>query len=518
MTSSFRRVVFSSLSLWFIITILGIYFLVHLKKFINFGIDLVGGTYITLEVKIDKAIENELAEKIQSVFNQFKKTHQELPLFKITGNSALVTAFSESQARELEQIFTSCDKYLEVTRDGQVITLKLSSAEVATLKKEAIQGNINVLRTRLDKFGVGEITIAAQGESSIIVELPNVHNPQQAKAMIGKAALLELKLVEDAADTEEHLLSRYGGVIPGGFVVVHGTDKRGHRGEVYLVPQYTDLTGRLLKDAQMDPAGGRFGTEPVVKFVFKPEGGEKFYELSSNNIGRRVAILIDGVVITAPTLQSAISTQGEITGDFTPAEAQELAVLLKSGAFVAPVAFEEERHIGPSLGQESIRQGLVACGVALLLLFLFSIIVYKIAGLFAFIVLMYNILLILFMLAMLGATLTLPGIAGIILTIGMAIDASILIYERIREELSAGATLNKAVNTGFSGATAVILDANITHFLVAIVLYKLGAGPIQGFAVTMIIGIISTLITGLLLLKTIFNFIIGSLNVRTLKI
>jgi preprotein translocase subunit SecD len=518
MTSSLRRFLFSSLSVWFLISILGIYFIVHLKKFINFGIDLVGGTYITLEVKIDKAIENELAEKVQAVFTQIKKNYSELPVYKIVDSSAFISCLSEAQARDVEAAIMAYDSRLEVSRNGLAVTVQLSSQAITTLKHDAVQGNINVLRTRLDKFGVGEITIAAQGESSIIVELPNVHNPQQAKAMIGKAALLELKLVEDAADSEEHLLARHSGMIPDGFTVVRGASKRGNRGEVYLVPQYTDLTGRLLKDAQMDPAGGRFGTEPVVKFVFKPEGGEKFYELSSNNLGRRVAIIVDGLVITAPTLQSAISTQGEITGDFTPAEAQELAMLLKSGAFVAPVTFEEERHIGPSLGQESIKQGLMACVVALTLLLAFSVLVYKVAGLFAFIVLIYNLLLILFMLAMLGATLTLPGIAGIILTIGMAIDASILIYERIREELASGASLRKAVDTGFSGATAVILDANITHFIVAVVLYKLGAGPIQGFAVTMIIGIISTLITGLILLKTIFSFMINNLNIRTLKI
>jgi len=519
MTSTLRRTLFSSLTLWFLLTIIGVYFLFHLKKFINFGIDLVGGTYITLEVNVDKAYENELAEKVQAVLARLKKNGaHDVPHYKISHGMAEITAESESQAREVETELVNYDNRLSVDRTGNIIRIQLSSQEMAQMKKDAVAGNINVLRTRLDKFGVGEITIAAQGENSIIIELPNVHNPQQAKAMIGKAALLELKLVEDSADSEEHLIARHHGHIPDGFIILHGSEKRGRRGEVYLVPQYTDLTGRLLKDAAMDPAGGKFGTEPVVRFQLKPEGGEKFYELSSNNLGKRVAIIVDNIVITAPVLQSVISDQGEITGDFTVQEAQELAMLLKSGAFVAPVAFEEERHIGPSLGQESIRQGLIACAVGLALLFVFSVVVYKVAGLFAFIVLLYNMLLILFMLAMLGATLTLPGIAGMILTIGMAIDASILIYERIREELADGASLAHAVNVGFSGATAVILDANITHFIVAVVLYKLGAGPIQGFAVTMIIGIISTLVTGLVLLKSIFNFLINTLHVKTIKI
>ena len=224
------------------------------------------------------------------------------------------------------------------------------------------------------------------------------------------------------------------------------------------------------------------------------------------------------VVLTAPAVQSAIREEGEITGSFTVQSARELASLLKSGAFVAPVTFEEERTIGPALGAESIHKGLMACCIALLLLLIFSVAIYKVAGLFAFIVLIYNLLLILFAMSWLGAALTLPGIAGLILTIGMAIDASILIYERIREELALGSTFRKAVDVGFSGAMAVILDANITHFLVSVVLYKLGAGPFKGFAVAMIIGIISTLITGLLLLRSIFTFCLDVLGVKNIRI
>lgn len=515
MALSVRKVVSSGLSFWVIITLVGLYFLVHLHKFINFGIDLVGGTYITLEVHAEKAVEYELGDRLSFLATQFKKNNLPLPITqKVEDNKAIMTFAQEAQAGEIERSLREFDARLMAVREGSSIILELPAQEVKNIERDAVQNNIQVLRTRLDQFGVGEITIAAQGDRNIIVELPNVHNPQQAKAMIGRSAILEIKLVEDAARTEQELLARYGGIAPDGMVVVPG---KGKRAEFFLVPSYTDITGRLLKDARMD-FGGRVGVEPVVKFSFKPEGGDKFYDLTSANYGRRVAIIIDGVVITAPVVQAAISSDGEITGDFTAEEAQELATLLKSGAFVAPVSFEEERHIGPSLGQEAIRQGLIACGVGLGVLFIFSILVYKVAGIFAFVVLLYNLLLILFAMAWLGATLTLPGIAGMILTIGMAIDASILIFERIREELGDGASLRKAINGGFSNAMAVILDANITHFLVAIVLYKLGAGPIQGFAVTMIIGIASTLITGLLLLRAIFNFYVDVLGFQKLKI
>ncbi len=288
-------------------------------------------------------------------------------------------------------------------------------------------------------------------------------------------------------------------------IVLKGQGGRQYQ-EFYLVPSHTDLTGRLLKDARVN-YGGDFGAEPLVEFEFKAEGGAKFEALTRKYRGERIAIIIDDVVISAPTVRDVISTRGTISGNFTVKDASELAFLLKSGAFAAPVSFEEERHIEPTLGVELVNKGLLACAIGLALLFIFSIAMYKLAGLFAFIVLLYNLLLVLFGLWSIGATLTLSGIAGMILTVGMAIDSSILIYERIREELASSAPLAKAIDAGFSGALAVILDANITHFLVAIVLYKLGAGPLQGFAITMIIGILSTLLTGLVLLKSIFKFV-----------
>lgn len=516
MMLSLRKIMFSSLMLWVLISATGVYFLIHLHKFINFGIDLVGGTYITLEVQLDKAVENELVERMQGAVNLLKKENKVAPeTQKLVGKDAALVFANEADTHAAEQLFLAHNLRLTMRKEGATLLLSVPADEIATIHHEAIEGNMTVLRKRLDPLGAGEITIAAHGDKHIIIELPNVHNPAQAKAMIGKAALLEVKKVEDVASSEQELLERYGGVLPEGTMVAAG--KEGSRKMYYLLPSFTDITGRLLKDARMG-FGGQTGAEPVVEFTFKPEGGEKFYDLTSANVGEAIAILIDGVVITAPRVNTAISDSGHITGNFTPTEAQNLALMLKSGAFVAPVTFEEERHIGPSLGEASIRQGLLACIVGMILLFLFSVIVYKVAGLFAFIVLLYNLLLILFALAWLGATLTLPGIAGMILTIGMAIDASILIYERIREELALGVSMRQAVDVGFKGAMAVILDANITHFLVALVLYKLGVGPIKGFAATMIVGILATLVTGLLLLKSIFNFVLNNLGIHKIKI
>lgn len=521
MNFSVKRFFYSGLSLWLVITIIGIYFIYHLGHFVNFGIDLVGGTYIRLDVQTDKAIEAELVSRCQAIITQLRKAGKEVPTFKIDHHTALLTFGSDAAALMAQDLLSSSESMiriasgrLTVDRQGSIITLTIPESVVKQLEHEAVQSNIAVIRTRFEN---AEVPIAPHGDRSIIVELPNVRDPERAKQMIGRTALLEIKLVEDDAGSEQELKDRYGGHIPEGMMVVPGKERLGGERLYYLVPAYAEITGRMLRDS-FSGTGGRLGTEPVVKFRFNAEGGDKFYELTCNNFQRKIAIILDGVVLTAPVVQSAIREEGEITGSFTVQSARELATLLKSGAFVAPVTFEEERTIGPSLGAESIRKGLIACGIALLLLFIFSISVYKVAGLFAFIVLVYNLLLILFAMSWLGATLTLPGIAGMILTVGMAIDASILIYERIREELATGATYRKAVEVGFAGAMAVILDANITHFLVSVVLYKLGAGPFKGFAVAMIIGIVSTLVTGLLLLRSIFTFCLDVLGVKSIKI
>lgn len=522
MKISLQKFFFSSLTLWLLVTGFGIYFLLGLKKHINFGVDLVGGTFITLEVQTEKAIELEMVNRMQMLVNKLKKENKEIPTtttFDSANSTGVLTFASPDAARKAEDYLATAGFGYTGQREDSRLILSLKKDEIAMLKREALQGNIHVLEKRLNPTGASEITVVAKGEKHIIIELPNVHDIRQAKSMIGKTALLELKLVEDMGSSEAELLKKYpDGKLPENLMFVKSSERASRGGHmIYVVPKYTDITGRLLKDASMGLGGGDLGTEPTVNFILKPEGGEKFYDLTSNNIGRHIAIIIDNVVISAPVVNSAIETQGSIQGSFTPEEAQDLATILKSGAFTAPVSFEEERHIGPSLGAQSIRNGLVACGVGLLALLIFILLFYKTAGLLAFIVLLYNLLLILFALAWLGATLTLPGIAGMLLTIGMAIDASILIFERVKEELATGAPLKKAINTGFSGSMAVILDANITHFLVALVLYKLGAGPIKGFAITMIIGIISTLTTGLLLLRSIFNFLLDGLGVSKMR-
>jgi preprotein translocase subunit SecD len=516
MNSTAKRFANSSLMIWVLLIVIGIYFLYPLRKSIRFGIDLVGGSYLTLEVKTDVAIEAELIRKMQSIEAKCKRERINVLSRSIQDQKITLTFENPQQTQEAARIIKSDERELVQTVERNSITLNFSDAMEKRIKEDAVLRNIEVLRTRLDRFSVAEISIAKQGEKEIIIELPDVSNPQEAKEMIGRAALLEFKLVEKMGSSEQELLLEYDGELPDDLQILPGERDHG-RTPYYVVQRYAKVTGNMLADAR-PTMGGKTGVEPVVQFSFSDEGGDKFYELTSKNYNRQLAIVLDGEVISAPRIESAIRNTGTITGNFTTAEVKKLAYLLKSGSFVAPVTFEEERQVGPSLGAESIKNGLYSCLGGFGLIFLFSVYYYKLSGLLAFLALVYNLILILMGLAWLHATLTLPGIAGMTLTIGMAIDASILIYERIKEELARGSSIKNAVDTGFSGAMGVILDGNITTFISGIVLYNLGSGPIQGFAVTLMLGIIATLIATLFFLKSFFKFILGNFSIQKLSI
>lgn len=512
-----RRALLSPLMFWVVAAAIGLFMVMPLRKTVRFGMDLVGGTYITLEVQVDKAVDAELVGEMQAFEGRLKQARKRLPKAKeIVDGSVRFTFDSIQDAQEAYQVANSSMPDMKHAVDGTVLTSRFSEARVTAIKNDAVLRNIQVLKTRLDKFSVAEIPIARQGERNIIIELPDVSNPQQAKEMIGRAALLEFRLVDKEASAEGDLLYELDGVIPSDKEILSQISEDG-REHFYLVQKYATVTGRHVRDAK--PAfGGQNGIEPIVAFTLTREGGDLFYELTSKNFNRPLAIVLDGQIISVAQIKAAIRESGTITGNFNSERARTLAMLLKSGAFVAPVTFEQERQIGPSLGAESIQKGLYSCIAGLALLFIFSIALYKIAGLFAFLALLFNLVLVLIGMALLQATLTLPGIAGMILTVGMAIDASILIFEHIRERLRVGVPFRKAVDEGFSGALRVILDANITTFIVGVVLYHFGTGPIQGFAVTMMLGIVATLIAGLFFLRALFNFAMNVFAMQQIKI
>lgn len=504
---------------WIIFGIVALYFTYPLRKHLKFGIDLVGGTYITLEVQTQKAIEDEFSRMAHNLSDRLKEAGIPAPVsVKVNPDSLVVHFDTVQEAQDAAAYFKKQESNTKQQVDEKVLTIRFPASEEERIKRWAVQSNVEVLDSRLRRLAVEEIMIAQKGEKEIIVELPDVDDPQQAKAMIGKPAVLEFKIVEKTAHSENEILDEFDGQLPEDMMIVAGRDEgRDFGKEFYLVSTYADLTGKDLKEAKPG-FGGKTGSQLVVHFQMTNEGARKFYELTSKNVGRRMAAILDGSVITAPVINEPISNSGVITGRFVGKEASELAALLKSGAFVAPVTFEKDRHIGPTLGAESIRAGLVACLIGLIALLIFGILFYKVAGIFAFVALLYNIVLLLFFLSRLKATLTLPGIAGIVLTVGMAIDASVLIFEKIREELATGVSFRNAFKSGFSGALSVILDSNITTFIVGVVLYQFGTGPIQGFAVTMMLGIITTLISGLFFLRSLFYFVFDTLGIQNIKI
>jgi preprotein translocase subunit SecD len=510
-----RRIFFSELMFWVLFAAIGVYGLLPLRKSIKFGSDLVGGTYLTLEVHTQEAVNAELVNKMRSIESSLKRAGKQLPVSKGVENGVMTLVFGSMQdAQDAANTIKSEEPELELSAESSTLSLSYPERKAALIKREAVQRNIEILRTRLDKFSVAEILITEQGKNNIVIELPDVADPQAAKAMIGKAAKLEFRLVDKYGSTKDEILYEYDGEIPGDKEIMPG---KGAQGGYYLVTKYADVTGGMLKDAKL-AFGGETQSEPVVSFVFDDEGSALFYDLTSKNYGRALAIVLDGVVISAPRINEPIKGSGQISGRFTTQEARELATLLKSGSFVAQVSFAEERQIGPALGDQARKDGLLSCLVGLSLLFVFSLWYYSLSGLFAFIALIYNLLLILMALSWLKATLTLPGIGGLVLTVGMAIDASILIFEHIKEELSKNVPIKKAVQAGFADALVVILDANITTFVVGAVLYYFGTGPIKGFAVTMMFGIIATLISGLFFLRSLFKFVLNNFTVQKLKI
>jgi preprotein translocase subunit SecD len=499
---------------WVVLAIGSVALLYVKRDKLRFGIDLVGGTYMVLEVQTDKAIDSELAEHMQSFAEKFKREGIAQPKTKTIENQAIVLTFDSPDAvQKAASYFTLQEPTLKQSVEGNTISLRFDDKYAAKVRTDAVRNNVEVLHTRLNALGVEEIPISTQGEKNIVVELPNINDPQKAMAMIGKQGKLEFKLVEREGGTKEDILYKLEGeVLPPDKEIIYSN----RDGRYYMVSRYAELTGKSLKNAYADLDPESRGV--AIFFEFDSVGGDRLYELTKKSYGRKIAIILDSNVLMAPVVNEPLKRGGRITGGFTADQAKEYAILLKSGAVSAPVSFMGDRTVGPTLGTELIRKGLISCGVGMLLLLIFAVLFYKWCGLMSFLVLIYNLLLIMVGMYFLGATLTLPGIAGMVLTVGMAIDSSILIYERIREELKSGVTVHKAVNDGFSDALRVILDSNITTLLTGIILYIFGTGPIQGFAVTLMLGIASSLITGLFLLKTLLNVMIDTFDIKRLSI
>jgi preprotein translocase subunit SecD len=486
---------------------------------INLGLDLQGGMHLVLEVNTDKVVENAIERYSQELRdlvrkNQIQSLQVERPgpykiAVKVQGKEN-IAKFKELLEKELRDLRLS--NRSEVA-ESYSVGLDLPDKESDHIKKLAVDQALETIRNRIDQFGVSEPDIRRQGDTRILIQLPGIQDTQRAKDLIGRTALLEFKLVDEAHDLNAALQ----GSVPAGSELLYKVDEDPATKRVtrtpFLVKKNALLTGASLTDARV-ALDSQYG-EPYVSIEFDKKGARTFERVTGENVGKRLAIVLDNKVYSAPTIQEKIAGgKARITGRFSTDEARDLAIILRAGALPAPVTVLEERTVGPSLGADSIRSGLISILVGGLLVIIFMAVYYKWSGLLADFEVLLDLLLIGAGLAAFGATLTLPGLAGVILTIGMAVDNNVLIYERIREELRLGKTPRGAVDAGFDRATTTIMDANITTLISAVVLFQFGTGPIKGFAVTLSIGVIASMFTAIVVSRLVFNYF---LDVRKIK-
>jgi preprotein translocase subunit SecD len=490
---------------------------------INLGLDLQGGMHLVLQVDTEKVVESAMERYSQELRdlvrrNQIQNVQVERPgplkiAVRVQGKENIdkFKALLEKELRDLRLSNRSEDA------ESYSVVLDLPDKERDQSKKLAVDQALETIRNRVDQFGVAEPDIRRQGDNRILIQLPGIQDTQRAKDLIGRTALLEFKLVDDAHDVNAALQ----GAVPPGSEILYKVDEDRSTQRVsrtpFLLKKSALLTGASLIDARVQ-LDSQYG-EPYVSIEFDKKGARAFERVTGENVGKRLAIVLDNKVYSAPTIQEKIAGgKARITGRFTMEEARDLAIILRAGALPAPVTVLEERTVGPSLGADSIRAGLISILVGGLLVILFMAVYYKFSGLLADFEVLLDLVIIGAGLAAFGATLTLPGLAGVILTIGMAVDNNVLIYERIREELRLGKTPRGAVDAGFDRATTTIMDANITTLISAVVLFQFGTGPIKGFAVTLSIGVIASMFTAIVVSRLVFNYFLDVRKIKRLSI
>lgn len=461
---------------------------------VNLGLDLQGGSNLLLQVKIDDVVKERMSsieDSARQILRENKIRYQNLQ----AGAASVKVKIENLNARnKAASLFRKIDSGIEVTEteDGN-LEIAYNDVELNKLKMRVVDQSIEIVRRRIDELGTKEPVIQSQGTDRIVVQLPGLQNPEYVKTLLGKTAKMSFHLVDSRSTAAE---ARRG--------KLSATSKlaQGSEGEYYVISRKPIIGGENLVDAQPSFQEG----EPVVSFKFNSLGGKKFGEVTKNNIGERLAIVLDNEVISAPTIQSAImGGSGIISGSFTVKSANDLALLLRSGALPAPLEVLEERTVGAGLGADSIREGIVASLIGLVAVVVFMVAAYGLFGVFTTITVFANLILMLGALSFMGATLTLPGIAGIILTIGMAVDANVLIFERMREEVKAGRSTKDAADAGFTEAWATIVDSNLTTLVAAVVLFYFGTGPVRGFAVTLAIGIATSMFTSVTVTRLIIT-------------
>ncbi|MBF0614403.1 MAG: protein translocase subunit SecD [Magnetococcales bacterium] len=487
------------------------------SKIVYRGLDLQGGLYLLLHVETDKAVEQaaeNLVDEIRLAMRKGKLRYQSIKRFGRDGVEIKLPA--DAVKADLIKLLKDEFKNGVVEEIAEGVRLRLDPKEIAELKKFAVDQSIQTIRSRIDQFGVAEPSLQKQGEERILLQLPGLNDPARAKTLIGRTARLEFKLVDEKGD----LAAALAGNIPPDDQLLY-EERGGKKGQPVtrqplLLKKRTNLTGDLLTDARVN--FDQFG-EPLVSITFNHQGARKFAQLTGEHVGERMAIVLDDKVHSAPVLREKIEGgRAQITGNFSMEEAHDLAIVLRAGALPAPVTIMEERTVGPTLGSDSIHQGVISSLVGGGLVILFMGIYYKGFGWLANVAVVFNVCIVLAVLAALQAALTLPGIAGVVLLIGIAVDANVLIIERIREELRLGKSPYAAIDQGYDKAFLTILDSHVTTLATALILFQFGTGPVRGFAVTLIIGIVSSLFTSITLTRMMLHFILRNRRIQKLSL
>ncbi len=484
--------------------------LLHLpKQTLRLGLDLKGGVHLVLNVKTEQAVESIINQTEQGLKIELPKQKIGYNSIKIKGEKVIISLIDPTDNQKAVSFLSNLTDYTIGSNGAKIITLTMKEKKSLSIKKRAIAQSIEIIRNRVDQFGVTEPTIVKSGAHQITVDMPGLKDAQRAISLIGETAKLELHLVDDSVSLSDAI----NGKLPKDDILLYQQNRDPTTGEISRTPivvkKEAVIDGTMIKSADV-----RFGgslNQAYVEFSLNSKGAAIFADFTGSHVGKRLAIVLDNIVYSAPVIQERIGGgNGQITGQFSTQQAHDLAIVLRSGSLPAKITVEEKSEVGPSLGADSIHKGIVSAILGLAIVIIFMVAYYNLAGIFADIALVLNIVIIIGALAMFNATLTLPGIAGIVLTIGMAVDANVIIYERIREEIRLGRGIMSSIAAGYKRAIVTILDANLTTLITALVLYQFGTGPIKGFAVTISIGIIASMFTAIIVTRLMFDTIYGS--------
>lgn len=463
-------------------------------KKVTLGLDLQGGLHMVLGVKSDEAIKSRIKSIASSIKNHSEKKEILIESFSFDDDSVEITLLDKDEVKNLKKFISEIQGSSTTVQENK-ISISLTKEEILRTKEQAISQSIETIRNRLDQFGLSEPTVTRQGADQILVEIAGIKTAQEeqrARELISRSAKLELMAVDEDKIGSVYNMTTEDAASYGDTILEDVSNKN----EKYLVREVPILDGSMLTDAHV---GFDQNNRPMINFKLNAEGAEIFGDFTGKNVKKRLAVVLDGKVYSAPVINERIGAgSGQISGNYTVVEAKDLAIALRSGSLLVPIYVMEKRSVGPSLGADSIRASLIALASGFTLVIIFMMFYYGLAGVIANIAVLVNLFIILGLISLLGATLTLPGMAGIVLHIGLAVDSNIIINERIREGLRSGLSASKAISEGYRKAMRAILDSNITQILACVILYANGTGAIKGFAVTLSLGLLASMVTAII--------------------